>query len=59
MTIWMVTLVCVAVEVLVVWISVLVGDFRVDFAAGICKGSNQSELESKFNQYSYNYPIFT
>lgn len=47
MTIWMVTLLCVAVEVLVVWISVLVGDFRVDFAAGICEGSNQSEIRVK------------
>lgn len=40
MTVWIVTLLCVAVEVLVVWIAILVGDFRVDFAARICQGSN-------------------
>lgn len=31
-----VTLLCIAVEVFVVWVSVLVGDFWVDFTAGIC-----------------------
>lgn len=31
-----VTLLCVAVEVLVVWVSVLVGDFSMDCTPGIC-----------------------
>lgn len=38
MIVWIVTLLCAAVEVLVAWISVLVGDFRMNFAAGICEG---------------------
>lgn len=29
------TLICIAVEVLVVWVSILVCDLRVDFTSGI------------------------
>lgn len=41
MTVWTVTLFCVSVEVLVVWISILVGNFRVDSATGICEGGKE------------------
>lgn len=47
MIIWTVTLFCAAVEVLVVWISILVSDFRMDFAVGICEGLRRIKLELK------------
>lgn len=41
MIIWIVTVFCGAVEVLVVGIPILVGDIRMDFTAGICEESNK------------------
>lgn len=39
-----VTLFSTAVEVLVVWIAILVSDFRMDFAAGICEGNKKKQI---------------
>lgn len=47
MIIWIFTLFCAAVEVLVVWISVLISNFRMDFAAGICERVTNSESNKK------------
>ena len=50
----MVTLFCIAVEVFVVRISILVGNFWVYFAAGICEGSEKF-VTANYNQEKLHY----